>query len=381
VTAPGVDLPGHARHALATLGRGLSSVLALVVGLVQGFFSSVGLIDVPTPARALDRPAALLLPPVALGIGPVSARHGRARDVVARERVLVIEPEGEDLLAVDRLDSELHVVARVRHIVDPDQFDRLLRRHRPRSVLSKRSIDSMDASFLAVCDRHDVAIFVLANPSYGLMRPVRWHRFGGLPWLQLRRARQRARQGRGKRAFDIAVVLLSSPVMVPVMAVMTLLLCRTGPPIYVQERVGAGGQPFRMLKFRSMYVGAESTTGPVLCADDDPRVTPLGRRLRRLRLDELPQLWNVLRGDMSLVGPRPERPEFVAELREIPHYNHRHLIRPGLTGIAQLTGGYAATAEEKLRCDLLYVNSRSVPSDFALLVLTAAELLRGFPRG
>jgi lipopolysaccharide/colanic/teichoic acid biosynthesis glycosyltransferase len=136
-----------------------------------------------------------------------------------------------------------------------------------------------------------------------------------------------------------------------------------------------------LVKIRTMAVDVESATGPMLASTDDPRVTPLGRVMRRYRLDEMPQLWNVLRGEMSLVGPRPERPEFVTQFRELALYDLRHLIRPGLTGIAQLTGGYAATVEDKLRCDLLYVGGRSLRLDLTLLAQTVFDLLRGFPRG
>jgi lipopolysaccharide/colanic/teichoic acid biosynthesis glycosyltransferase len=119
---------------------------------------------------------------------------------------------------------------------------------------------------------------------------------------------------------------------------------------------------------------AEAETGPVLAGRKDQRVTGVGALLRRLRFDELPQIWNVLCGHMSLVGPRPERSEFVAELRNLPDYDLRHLIRPGLTGIAQLTGSYAATAEEKLRCDLPYVNGPT-------LRWWAAPRIASVPRG
>ena len=139
-----------------------------------------------------------------------------------------------------------------------------------------------------------------------------------------------------------------------------------------------------MIKFRTMRVDAERETGPVLSGEGDLRVTRVGRYLRRYRLDELPQVWNVLRGDMTLVGPRPERPEFVEEFRElphIPHYDLRHLIRPGLTGIRQLTGGYTSTVEETLRCDLLYVSTQSLRLDLKLLALTFIDMLGGFPRG
>ena len=165
------------------------------------------------------------------------------------------------------------------------------------------------------------------------------------------------------------------------MLLILLLVCCSGRPLYFQDRVGAGGRPFRMIKFRTMRVHAEAQTGPTLSGAGDPRITRAGRFLRKYRLDELPQLLNVLIGTMSLVGPRPERPEFVAELLKLPDYQLRLLIRPGMTGIAQLTGGYAATPEEKLRCDLLYLHSQSARSDLRLLGLTAVELLRGFPRG
>jgi lipopolysaccharide/colanic/teichoic acid biosynthesis glycosyltransferase len=178
------------------------------------------------------------------------------------------------------------------------------------------------------------------------------------------------------------LTVASLPLLIPVMILITLAVCVSGPPLYRQERVGAGGRQFKMVKFRTMRVDAERTTGPALATAGDKRVTRVGRVLRRFRLDELPQLWNVVRGQMSLVGPRPERPEFVAELRvQLPDYDLRHLLRPGMTGIAQLTGGYAATAAEKLRCDLLYLHCRSLRFDLKLLVLTVIDLLRGFPRG
>ncbi|GAB3933589.1 hypothetical protein GCM10027614_04820 [Micromonospora vulcania] len=175
------------------------------------------------------------------------------------------------------------------------------------------------------------------------------------------------------------MILLSTVVVVPLILIVAAVVSFTGPPFYLQQRVGAGGRLFRVVKFRTMQVGAESVTGPVLAQPDDARVTRVGRWLRRSRLDELPQLWNVVRGEMSLVGPRPERPEFIADFQRLPHYDLRHLIRPGLTGIAQLTGGYAATVEDKLRCDLLYLNCRSMRVDLALLLLTVVELLRGSP--
>ncbi len=153
-----------------------------------------------------------------------------------------------------------------------------------------------------------------------------------------------------------------------------------GPALYHQRRVGRDGSEFMVHKFRSMRVDAEAATGPVWASKTgDPRVTPIGRWLRRLRLDELPQLWNVLRGEMSLVGPRPERPEFVAELtREIPYYGQRHVIRPGLTGWAQVRYTYGATREDalqKLQYDLYYIKNLSLALDFYIIFATIKTVI------
>ncbi len=182
-----------------------------------------------------------------------------------------------------------------------------------------------------------------------------------------------------KRAFDLAVTAVCLPLALPVMAaVAAAVLVSSGPPvIYRQERVGEGGRTFTLYKFRTMVRDAEAETGPVLASRDDPRVTPVGRWLRTLRLDELPQLFNVLRGDMSIVGPRPERPGFVTELADhLPGYRYRHLVRPGLTGLAQVAGGYATEPADKLRYDLYYVRNYSLLLDAKLLLRTLLVLLR-----
>jgi sugar transferase (PEP-CTERM system associated) len=155
-----------------------------------------------------------------------------------------------------------------------------------------------------------------------------------------------------------------------------------GPLIYLQSRVGLGGRQFELLKWRTMRADAESLSGPVWASvEDDPRITPVGRVLRRSRLDELPQLWNVLRGDMSFVGPRPERPHFVEKLRKvIPYYDERHGVRPGITGWAQVKFPYGSTledAEEKLEFDLYYVKNMSLLLDVAIVLETFKVMLLG----
>jgi len=157
-------------------------------------------------------------------------------------------------------------------------------------------------------------------------------------------------------------------------------LTSPGPVIYTQSRVGRYGKPFTIYKFRTMQHDAEKG-GAQWAKSGDVRATPLGRFLRKSRLDELPQLWNILRGDMSLVGPRPERPEFVEKLRQhIPHYDMRHLVLPGLTGWAQVRFRYGASLEDsqrKLAFDLYYVRHCGLAFDLAICLRTLAAMAKG----
>jgi lipopolysaccharide/colanic/teichoic acid biosynthesis glycosyltransferase len=179
-----------------------------------------------------------------------------------------------------------------------------------------------------------------------------------------------------KRAVDVGLSLVGLALAWPVMLLTALAvrLSSRGPVIYTQERVGCDGEPFTLYKFRSMRTDAESGTGPVWATKDDPRITPVGRFLRRTRLDELPQLLNVLLGDMSLVGPRPERAVFVAELeRQIPYYALRHVVKPGVTGWAQINYPYGSTVEDalqKLQYDLFYIKNQSLPFDLSIAFTT-----------
>ena len=183
-----------------------------------------------------------------------------------------------------------------------------------------------------------------------------------------------------KRAIDLLAALVLGVVLSPVLALAALaILLDTGAPIlYLQERVGRHMRPFNVVKFRTMRHDAEAESGPVLAAEEDPRITRVGRVLRRFRIDELPQLVNVVRGEMSFIGPRPERPEFVQEnLRAIPGYAERFRIQPGITGLAQVNGGYATTPELKLKYDLVYLYNQSLAVDFQVAVETLKVVLTG----
>lgn len=175
----------------------------------------------------------------------------------------------------------------------------------------------------------------------------------------------------------LIVAILASPIML--LVALVVRLSSPGPVLYRQRRVGQGDAPFTLYKFRSMYADAEARTGAVWARKDDPRVTPAGRWLRRLRLDELPQLFNVLKGEMSVVGPRPERPEFVTELeKKIPYYGQRHCVKPGITGWAQINYKYGETIEDtinKLEYDLYYIKNMSPALDFLIIFHTAKTML------
>ena len=183
-----------------------------------------------------------------------------------------------------------------------------------------------------------------------------------------------------KRGLDIASVLFFSPIFL-IFGLLTALAVRltsAGPVIFSQVRVGRNEQNFTVYKFRSMYIDAEKH-GAQWATEKDPRITPVGRFIRATRLDEIPQVFNVLRGDMSIIGPRPERPEFVEDLaREIPHYRLRHLVRPGLTGWAQVRYRYGASVDDaavKLTYDLFYVKNISLVLDTKITLKTILTVL------
>jgi sugar transferase (PEP-CTERM system associated) len=186
-----------------------------------------------------------------------------------------------------------------------------------------------------------------------------------------------------RRIVSVLLALTLSLLTLPLVPFIALFiwLGSKGPVLYKQRRTGLRGQTFMCLKFRTMRQDAEAHSGPMWAKDDDPRITKFGKFLRRSRLDEIPQLWNVIKGDMAFVGPRPERPEFVEKLnQEIPYYNVRHVARPGMTGWAQINYGYGSSVEEakeKLRYDLYYIRNTSVLLDLIIVFRTFRAVIIG----
>lgn len=185
-----------------------------------------------------------------------------------------------------------------------------------------------------------------------------------------------------KRIFDVVISLVAMVVLSPVYLVTAIVVKCTspGPVFYAQERIGYHGKPFKMHKFRSMYIDAEDS-GPALSKDDDPRITPFGRFMRKVRLDEIPQFYNVLRGTMSIVGPRPERQYYIDQIvKRAPEYLLLQRIKPGITSWGQVKYGYASNVDEmveRLRYDLLYLDNMSLATDLKILLYTVVIIVQG----
>ena len=236
---------------------------------------------------------------------------------------------------------------------------------------------------LRVCDGKPVTLKLVPDFYQAVGGMARTEHTYGLPLIEVLPEPMPAWERRTKRIADVVVSALVLVAGAPLWLAVAALVRATsaGPAIYRQTRVGRHGRPFTILKFRTMVEDAERETGPVWAARRDDRVTPIGRWLRRMRLDEIPQLWNVLLGQMSLVGPRPERPYFVDKLADrIPLYSRRHRVQPGVTGLAQVKWRYDTDLDDvrqKLKYDLFYIETMSLGLDAKILLRTIRTALAG----
>jgi exopolysaccharide biosynthesis polyprenyl glycosylphosphotransferase len=236
---------------------------------------------------------------------------------------------------------------------------------------------------ISQCDGTAVGIKIVPDLYDMLIGQVRTNQIYGFPLIEILPQLMPPWEVVVKRIGDILFSLFILLIFLPFWLFIVLLirLDSKGPVFYIQRRVGRDGRQFSMIKFRSMVQGAEKMSGPVWATQNDPRVTSVGRFLRRLRLDEIPQFFNVLKGNMSLVGPRPERPFFVEKFKAaIPMYGRRLRIRPGITGWAQVKGEYDHTVEdvkEKLEYDLFYLENMSLRMDLKILLNTLYVMIRG----
>jgi exopolysaccharide biosynthesis polyprenyl glycosylphosphotransferase len=367
-----------ARLTLLCLGPALASAVGTLTGLLAAA-------AVCALAGVAAGPLDLLV--VAVGVFSLSWAWEALvhRGLAGRRRVLVIGvDDGGARLAADvdaARDAPFDVVA----VVDDEHVDAigdLVERERP-DIVVLASHELRPEAFDRLLDVASAGFKLVGLPEFYE------HAFGRVPVETLRQIwfmnvlhlYQRPYTRLAKRCFDIVVALAGLALTCWLFPLLWLVVRRTpGPVVYRQTRLGEGGRHFTMLKFRTMRVDAESQ-GAVWACNDDPRVTRAGRLLRKTRLDELPQLLNVLRGDMSIVGPRPERPEFLEQLRDaVPFWTRRHLVKPGITGWAQVRRGYTADADgtaEKLSYDLWYLRHRSLAIDLAVCVKTFTTLVTG----
>jgi sugar transferase (PEP-CTERM system associated) len=312
-----------------------------------------------------------------LGVGPAAKQLEKSMEESQHNFVLTgfIQPAGESAV----LDPSARILGTMDKLVDTALREKvnkiIVSLSERRGVLPVRDILKCKLNGIAVVDGLSFYEEITGKLAIENINPS-WFIFSDgfrlTPFMHLY-----------KRAFDLFFAALGLLLTMPILPLLALAirLESPGPILFRQLRVGENEIPFLLYKFRSMRQDAESATGAVWAQVDDPRVTRLGNFLRKSRLDEIPQLFNVLKGDMSFVGPRPERPEFIEKLKErIPYYGSRHCVKPGVTGWAQVSYPYGASeadALEKLRYDLYYIKNYSLPLDFLIILETVKVVLGG----
>lgn len=356
--------------------------------------------------RALDVPRLLLIYAWALSILFIwGARallavllRGARRIGVDATRMVIIGAGEDGHLILHKVASNPGLGYRVIGFVDDDphpEADRpvlgtltdlpeLLKKYGAREVVvaQPRLSHVQLLGIVSACADAHASVKIFPDVFQLVAREVTASEFGGLPMLEVRDVNLRGWNLFVKRSIDIAVSSLLLVLLAPFLAFTALMIKLTswrGPVFFIQERVGMDGRPFPLVKFRSMKVDAEDDSGPVWAVPEDERTTWFGRWMRRLSIDELPQFVNVLLGDMSLVGPRPERPYFVEQFsRLIPRYVERHQEKAGVTGWAQVNGLRGQTPiNERTRYDLFYVEHWSPAFDLKILLKTLPAIIRG----
>ncbi len=372
-----------------TLGPAVASAVGTLTGLVAVSALNLWVPGISLDARTLAQTAAVIF-----ALSAVWEHFVRS---IAKRRVLVVGTGGSASAVIDELEDDERTPFSVVGVVDDEG--------RAEGLLDLPRLGSLaDLSPIVEAQRPDIVILAddrtsawvfdqllrLAPLGFKVVTVSHFfeHAFGRVPlehltpawFMSMLHLRQKPYTRVAKRAFDLVVAAVGLLLIAPLLPLLVVLVRATpGPIVYRQTRLGEGGRHFTMYKFRTMRDRAEESGRPVFAQEHDPRVTRLGRLLRWTHLDEVPQLWNVLKGEMSIVGPRPERPEFVELLEErVPFWPRRLLVKPGITGWAQLRCGYAydpRSTADKLSYDLWYLRNRNVVVDLAICAKTASSLL------
>ena len=260
-----------------------------------------------------------------------------------------------------------------------EEVKEAINKYKPEVVLIGNNLpDKLKKEILLLTLSENIPVYVIPDYYDIVLSQAKLESIGDLPVFYLEGLSLPAGMQMVKRAMDILLALIALILASPIMLVTALLikLDSEGPVFYLQERVTENGRKFYCYKFRTMVKDAEKLTGPTLATENDPRITRVGRFLRATRIDELPQLINVLKGDMSLVGPRPERPFFVEKFTdEVPEYALRLKLKSGLTGLAQVEGKYSTSFEDKLKYDLLYAKAYTPLKDLEIILHTLKVIL------
>ena len=299
--------------------------------------------------------------------------------VSGSKRVMIVGMEKEVFAAVDNFTNTKSIRHMVTHVVLSDYYENVLRHLEEIDIvyLASQIEESEKLMIYDLLTSKEKKMFLNTSFENLIMVNPNMMNIEDESIIEVSPFRISAEDGLMKRIIDIAVALVGIVITSPIMAVTAILVKKSseGPVFYKQTRITKDGKEFEILKFRSMGVTAEKDSGPVLATSNDVRVTTVGKYLRSLRIDELPQLFNVLLGDMSLVGPRPERPFFVDQFKELnPHYYLRHNVRAGITGYAQVYGKYASDFNSKLNFDLIYIKKYSLILDLKIMLQTVKIL-------
>ena len=266
-----------------------------------------------------------------------------------------------------------------------DELQEVCKRENIWELIVVPSRDDTPQTMNAINHLFALGLPIMISPEYfnKMQTPVSISDIYGEPLVNISRSSMSDSGKNLKRAIDVMVSLAALVVLSPLYAIVSIIIKATspGPIFYLQERVGLHNKPFNIIKFRSMVENAEPSGKPQLTSDNDPRITPFGRFMRKYRIDELPQFWNVLKGEMSIVGPRPERQYYVDQIiKRVPAYALLHQVRPGITSMGMVKYGYAQNVDEmveRVAYDLMYLNNMSLLNDIKILIYTVKIVFTG----